>query len=145
MCCCLIYTSGTTGNPKGVMLSHDNINFNCASLSADVLGSMPPDEMISPPDSRIVSYLPLSHIAGLMFDLSHHFHYGCQLFFAKPDALSGSLVETLQWARPTMFLAVPRIWEKFEDRLKAIAAEKPAFLQSISGWAKGYGADKVQK
>lgn len=52
-------------------------------------------------------------------------------------------METLQWARPTMFLAVPRIWEKFEDRLKAIAAEKPSFLQAISGWAKGHGFKKV--
>jgi long-subunit acyl-CoA synthetase (AMP-forming) len=37
-------------------------------------------------------------------------------------------VETLQWARPTMFLAVPRIWEKFEEKLKSIAASKPAIL-----------------
>ena len=95
MCCCLIYTSGTTGNPKGVMLSHDNIIFNAMSLSTDVIGNMPPDEMISPPDQRMVSYLPLSHIAGLMFDLSNHTAYGSQLFFAKPDALSGSLVESL--------------------------------------------------
>ena len=52
-------------------------------------------------------------------------------------------METLAWARPTMFLAVPRVWEKFEDRLKAIAASKPAFMQSISGWAKGNGFSKV--
>lgn len=65
------------------------------------------------------------------------------MFFAKPDALQGTLVETLCWARPTMFLAVPRVWEKFEDRLKAIAASKPAFMQSISGWAKGNGYAKV--
>lgn len=38
-----------------------------------------------------------------------------------------------------MFLAVPRIWEKFEDKLKEIAASKPGFLQSVSGWAKGLG------
>ena len=43
-----------------------------------------------------------------------------------------------------MFLAVPRVWEKFEDKLKSIAASKPAFMQSISGWAKGYGFAKVQ-
>lgn len=42
-----------------------------------------------------------------------------------------------------MFLAVPRIWEKFEDKLKGIAATKPALLQSISGWAKGHGFNKV--
>ena len=42
-----------------------------------------------------------------------------------------------------MFLAVPRVWEKFEDKLKALAATKPAFMQSISGWAKGHGYAKV--
>ena len=42
-----------------------------------------------------------------------------------------------------MFLAVPRVWEKFEDKLKEIAASKPSILQSISGWAKGHGYQKV--
>ena len=61
------------------------------------------------------------------------------MFFARPDALQGTLVDTLKWARPTSFFAVPRVWEKFEERLKEIAASKPGFVQSISGWAKGYG------
>jgi long-subunit acyl-CoA synthetase (AMP-forming) len=38
------------------------------------------------------------------------------------------LVETLQWARPTLFLAVPRVWEKFEDKLKEIASTKPGIV-----------------
>lgn len=54
------------------------------------------------------------------------------------------MVQTLSQARPTMFFAVPRVWEKFEEKLKEIAASKPAFLQSISGWAKGYGTANVQ-
>jgi len=77
---------------------------------------------------RIVSFLPLSHIAGLQFDITNHLWFGCHLFFAKPDALQGTLVETLQWARPTLFMAVPRVWEKFEDKLKEIASTKPALL-----------------
>jgi long-subunit acyl-CoA synthetase (AMP-forming) len=40
-------------------------------------------------------------------------------------------------------LAVPRVWEKFEDKLKEIASTKPGILQSISGWAKGHGYQKV--
>lgn len=135
----MIYTSGTTGQPKGVMLSHDNIIFSGATLSQDVLKGIPEDYNVIPEEMRIVSYLPLSHIAGLQFDLTNHLLFQCQLFFAKPDALQGSLVESLQWARPTLFMAVPRVWEKFEDKLKEIASTKPAIAQSISGWAKGHG------
>lgn len=49
------------------------------------------------------------------------------------------MLETLLWAKPTLFFAVPRIWEKFEEKLKEIAASKPGILQSVSGWAKGLG------
>jgi len=142
-CCVLIYTSGTTGNPKGVMLSHDNIIFSGSTMGLDVLDNKPPEMVMEPHDMRMVSYLPLSHIAGLQFDLTSHLLFGSTLFFARPDALQGTLVESLQWAKPTMFLAVPRVWEKFEDKLKEIAASKPAILQSISGWAKGHGLTKV--
>jgi len=120
----LIYTSGTTGKPKGVMLSHDNLFWNSQTLAIDILKNVDVDKA----DTRIVSYLPLSHIAGLQFDLTNNVSFGNQLFFAKPDALQGTLVETLQWARPTIFMAVPRVWEKFEDKLKDIASTKPALL-----------------
>lgn len=138
-CACLIYTSGTTGKPKGVMLSHDNLYFNCSTASQEVIDKVE----FKKEETRIVSYLPLSHIAGLQFDLTGNVWFANQIFFAKPDALQGTLVETLQWARPSLFLAVPRVWEKFEDKLKEIASTKPALLQSISGWAKKHGYEKV--
>jgi len=43
-----------------------------------------------------------------------------------------------------LFFAVPRVWEKFEETLKGVAAQKPAILQSISGWAKGYGTANTE-
>lgn len=135
-CCCLIYTSGTTGMPKGCMLSHDNLTWGVGVTRQIGIEQMP--EAIGP-DNRVVSYLPLSHIAGIVFDIMAHYSNMHETYFAKPDALSGSLVETLQWARPTRFLAVPRIWEKFEEKLKEVAATKPAILQRLSAWAKQYG------
>lgn len=140
-CCCYIYTSGTTGNPKGCMLSHDNL---CWEAIPMMNGAKSSDPSIPDTAHRVVSYLPLSHIAGLSVDLMAHLYTGHELYFARPDALAGTLVETLNWARPTIFFAVPRVWEKFEEKLKEIASTKPQFMQNISGWAKGHGAQKVK-
>jgi long-chain-fatty-acid--CoA ligase ACSBG len=80
----LIYTSGTTGNPKACMISHDNLSWMAKSAqtrfrqaSAEAWG----------PSERIVSYLPLSHIAGLLFDVISHSLGGGTVYFARPDAL----------------------------------------------------------
>jgi long-chain-fatty-acid--CoA ligase ACSBG len=124
-CACLIYTSGTTGNPKGCMLSHDNLCWEPIQMMIAVKQS---DPSIPDTSHRVVSYLPLSHIAGLTVDIMAHILAGHELYFAKPDALAGTLVETLNWARPTIFFAVPRVWEKFEEKLKEIAASKPQFM-----------------
>lgn len=140
-CCCLIYTSGTTGNPKGCMLSHDNLTWMATSICGCISADQP--DMIGP-NNRVVSYLPLSHIAGLCFDILSHIYNGHELYFARPDSLQGSLLQTLQWARPTKFFAVPRIWEKFEEKLKEIAATKPKIVSSISGWAKSYGTANIE-
>jgi long-chain-fatty-acid--CoA ligase ACSBG len=140
-CCCLIYTSGTTGNPKGCMLSHDNLTWTAIPMMNGVISFAP---QLGTHEHRVVSYLPLSHIAGLMVDLISQFIGGHEVYFARPDALAGTLVQTLNWARPTIFFAVPRVWEKFEEKLKEIGASKPQFLQNISTWAKGHGSEKVR-
>jgi long-chain-fatty-acid--CoA ligase ACSBG len=48
--------------------------------------------------------------------------------FARPDALSGSLIETLKDVRPTLFFAVPRVWEKLEEKLREIGAKSPTLV-----------------
>jgi len=67
-CAILIYTSGTTGNPKGVMLSHDNLLFTTLNIMDD-LELIKEARKDGGDNNRIVSYLPLSHIAGLEIDL----------------------------------------------------------------------------
>jgi long-chain-fatty-acid--CoA ligase ACSBG len=75
----------------------------------------------------MISYLPLSHSAGLMGDVINPLIVGNTCYYARPDAFSGSLLQTLLWARPTAFGSVPRIWEKFEEKIKETAA-KNGFL-----------------
>lgn len=140
-CAVLIYTSGTTGNPKGCMLSHDACVWEQIPIMSTWAKIRP--EIMSC-NNRVVSYLPLSHIAGLSVDVLTHFLNGHEVYFARPDALQGTIAQTLAWARPTMFFAVPRVWEKFEEKLKEIASTKPGFMQSISGWAKGHGFAHVK-
>lgn len=111
--------------PKGCMLSHDNLVWESYPVFGEVMKS---DPTFPINQHRLVSYLPLSHIAGLATDVMSQILSGHELYFARPDALAGTLVQTLQWARPTIFFSVPRVWEKFEDKLKEIGQSKPAFV-----------------
>ncbi len=98
----IVYTSGSTGRPKGVMLSFANLSY-AAIGSADRLEITTGD--------RYLSYLPLAHVferyVGELGSMNKGFH----LFFA--DTLD-TFVEDLQRAQPTLFIAVPRIWTRFQ-------------------------------
>jgi len=137
-CCTLIYTSGTTGQPKAVMISHDNLCWT----SQTMLSTIP---ALSPADC-LVSYLPLSHIAAQMLDLHCPMVTGSQVFFAKPDALRGSLGATLKAVKPTVFFGVPRVWEKIYEKMQEVAKvnNKSFVKRNIGAWAKGKGTKKNQ-
>jgi len=130
-CCTYVYTSGTTGNPKGVMLSHDNYIWTGETTIKSN------EEMLNSVDGqhRVVSFLPLSHVAAQFADIIMTFMAGACLYFADAKALSGTLPEYLQDVRPTFFVAVPRVWEKMEEKIRAALEEKP----TITGWARGVG------
>ncbi|KAA8497564.1 Long-chain-fatty-acid--CoA ligase ACSBG2 [Porphyridium purpureum] len=129
-CAMLVYTSGTTGPPKAVMISHDNIVFS-ALVMEDAAGVRETDVF--------VSFLPLSHIAANMIDMKGPAVLGFVVHFAGPDALKGTLVQTLCKSRPTIFLAVPRVWEKMHEKMLEAGQKAPYILKLISGWAKGVG------
>jgi long-chain acyl-CoA synthetase len=96
-----IYTSGTTGRPKAVMLTQDNLMWT-ASQACDLASASQAD--------RVLSYLPLSHIAEQMFTIHIAAVAGFPVSYAESlDKLLSNLVEV----KPTMFFGVPRVWEKF--------------------------------
>ena len=126
-CCTLIYTSGTTGKPKGVMLSHDNLTWTARQVAETIKGKQ---------DERIISYLPLSHIAEQIVSLHGPIIMGAATWFAESlDKLADNLTEV----RPTLFLGVPRVWEKIQAKMLAVGANNPWILQKIAGWAKNKG------
>ncbi|NXD85919.1 ACBG2 ligase, partial [Halcyon senegalensis] len=133
-CCTLIYTSGTTGQPKGVMLSHDNLTWTASTTGRFVMLSDATEKQ-----ELVISYLPLSHIAAQMTDVWMSVTFGVQVFFAQPDALKGTLVDTLREVRPTIFLGVPRVWEKIEEKMKSVGAKSSALRRKVASWAKGVG------
>lgn len=140
-CCALIYTSGTTGEPKAVMVSHDNIIYmsnTCLMLISQSCGF---GQQVA--EERILSYLPLSHVAGLCVDLVSQLAVGAlmpawvTILFARPyDLKVGAIKDRLLIARPTIFLGVPLVWEKFADKIRAIGAATEGLKKSISSWAK---------
>lgn len=133
-CASLIYTSGTTGSPKAVMLSHDNITWMCKNFATHYV----PKGL--DPGGRVVSYLPLSHVAAQMIDIHYvYFAAGCT-YFAQPDALKGSLAQTLVDVRPTVFFGVPRVWEKMEEKLREIGRQSTGLKKHIATWAKNIGS-----
>ncbi|XP_056628685.1 long-chain-fatty-acid--CoA ligase ACSBG2 isoform X1 [Triplophysa dalaica] len=133
-CCTLIYTSGTTGQPKGVMLSHDNLTWTAFATSQDV-GLTNADKS----QEIVVSYLPLSHIAAQMIDIWITMKVGGASYFAQPDALKGSLVNTLREVRPTAFMGVPRVWEKMQEKMKSVGAKSSTVRRKVASWAKDVG------
>lgn len=129
-CCTVVYTSGTTGPPKGVLLTHDNVCWTAWATT-----NLTPFDT----EDRFVSYLPLSHIASQYMDMFVPLFCGGCVYFAKPDALQGTLLETLKQVRPTWFFSVPRVWEKFEEKIKEVGAQRSGLTKAIGDWAKRVG------
>lgn len=128
-CCCLVYTSGTVGKAKGVMLSHDNINYDINRFINRF--------QYQQGNERIVSYLPLSHVAAQMAELFFPLAIAATVHFADKDAMKGTLVQTLTKARPTFFLGVPRVFEKIQEKMMSVAAQSGALKKVVGSWAKG--------
>lgn len=112
----IIYTSGTTGNPKGVMLSHDNIVSNIKA----VVPALPLNETM-----RCLSFLPLCHIFERVV-VYVYMQRGVSIYYAESLEL---IADNLKEVKPQFFTSVPRLLEKVYIKLQGAAA-------NLEGWKK---------
>ncbi|MEX0625852.1 MAG: long-chain fatty acid--CoA ligase [Chloroflexota bacterium] len=127
----IVHTSGTTANPKGVVLTHGNIlhNFEGGVQAVDFNEN-----------DLFLSFLPLSHMteraAGQIVPLGR----GCTIAYAEPaiERLAANMAEV----RPTVMVAVPRLYERLYARVLSTVEAGPALRQRIFGWALGLGRAK---
>ena len=127
---CYIFTSGTTSKSKAVSISYNNVSYTADKMCLKY-------EMNN---EVVISYLPLSHIAALMLDMFLVFYHNGKVCFAKPDALKGSLVDTLKKYKPTIFFGVPRVYEKMMEKMKSVAeSQYVGFTGGIKRAIVNYG------
>ena len=124
----LVYTSGTTGKPKGAMHTHGGLAYTVRGYNTLIAR----DE-----DDEAMCFLPLCHIAERMGGEYFSLYTGCKLNFVEnPDTVP----ENVREIAPTVFTAVPRVWEKFYSAV-AISLKESTLLQQVAyRWAIGVGA-----
>ena len=130
----LVYTSGTTGKPKGAMHSHKGLVFATRGFNT-LMAQNESDERMC--------FLPLCHIAERMGGEYLAMYTGTKLNFVEnPETIP----ENVREIAPTVFLAVPRVWEKFYSGVMIALKEASHLQQAVYAWAIGVGtqiADRV--
>lgn len=119
----LIYTSGSTGKPKGAMISYGN----AAAMAVGVV-----DRLRLAPDAGHLSYLPLCHVAEQMLTVFVPLYLGSRVDFGESIR---TVQEDLREVAPTMFLGVPRIWEKLHSAIAIKMAETGRLRRALHDWA----------
>jgi long-chain acyl-CoA synthetase len=124
----MLYTSGTTGNPKGVMLSHNNLSSNFIAVR-----NLPPVQS----HHKALSFLPLNHVFERM--LTYLYMYlGVTIYYAESIETIG---DNLKEVKPDAFSAVPRLLEKVYDKIVAKGAEAGGIKTKLFFWALNLGLD----
>ncbi|HJP95146.1 MAG TPA: long-chain fatty acid--CoA ligase [Pyrinomonadaceae bacterium] len=118
----IIYTSGTTGEPKGVMLTHSNLVTNLVDSSGHLSFGA---------GDRALSVLPLSHVFERQA-MYMYLYQGIAVYFAESLQTVGS---NLREVEPTIFVGVPRIFEKIYERIRERAIEAGKVSAALLAWS----------
>lgn len=122
-----IYTSGTTGHPKAVMISHRNI-FETGRIGNHLQGLRA--------DDNIISYLPLAHVAEQMMSIHMPAFVGFAVYWSEsPEKLKDNLVDV----QPTIFFAVPRVWERLYAAIRDKLKTESWWKRRLADWAMQVG------
>jgi long-chain acyl-CoA synthetase len=127
----IIYTSGTTGNPKGVMLSHQNVLSNVLACEEPI----PADQ-----SSKVLSFLPVCHIYERMLHYLY-MYIGASIYFAESMETIGDNIREVQ---PDVFSAVPRLIEKVYDKIIAKGEDLTGVKKKLFFWAVGLAEEYEQ-
>jgi long-chain acyl-CoA synthetase len=128
----LVYTSGTTADPKGVMLTHGNFASNATTaLSLVAIG----------PYDVFLSFLPLSHVFERLAGHFCAYAAGAKVVFARSLE---TLADDMGRARPTLMMAVPRLYEKMHGRVLDKIQGESFLKRAVFNWAMRTGREAVQ-
>jgi long-chain acyl-CoA synthetase len=128
----IVYTSGTTGPPKGAMLSHRNLMFQAAEVAAHAK---------FPAGEETLSFLPLSHVVERLQGEVIAVKLGLTVNFAGSI---DTVRDDLRAVRPTILLAVPRLWEKIHEGILAKVREMPERRRKVFAWAVQVGRERFR-
>ncbi|MDX6694560.1 MAG: long-chain acyl-CoA synthetase [Blastocatellia bacterium] len=128
----IIYTSGTTGEPKGVMLTHSNLVSNLIDCG---------EHFDYYKTDVALSVLPLSHVLERLA-MYMYIHHGMRVFYAESIEKLG---ENFREVNPTIFIGVPRLFEKIYQRIKDKAAEGGRVKAGLLAWAVSTGKAHAQR
>lgn len=121
---CIIYTSGTTGNPKGVLLTHENIVSNINAIHEIFpIGS----------EDRSLSFLPWAHVFGQTVELHALLSMGASMGICEAV---DKIIDNLAEVRPTLLFSVPRIFNRIYAGVQKQIAGRPAAIQKMVGIAQ---------
>ncbi|MBI3541649.1 MAG: long-chain fatty acid--CoA ligase [Deltaproteobacteria bacterium] len=127
------YTSGTTGVPKGVVLTHDALMSELEDVDKMIAGQNNALEVGE--GDRVLSFLPVSHIFGKIESMAVY-QFGWEVYYAESIE---KLLMNMAEVSPTMLFAVPRVFEKAYNRIKASIDESSPSKRKLFDWALGAG------